>query len=267
VPASRVPEAGRSSATPPVRSRNGRQVSELSARVDVQGRRAVGGHRAPAAGSPSISSVCCFDVGHRRSREDTVWTDRSHIRRRRARVRRLVTACREIYGIPTAPRRPAARRADPHGPLAEHNDRNRDVAFLRLRERFAPAPGAHRELGAVRDAPRFGDRGGDPPGRDLKGQVGTDPEILRAIGEPLSLDWMREATSRAQSCRAFARCRCPAQDRACVLPVQLRLRDVPVRHACRSRRHPPWLLRRASFEALHDAMLELTRPARSWSST
>src|ERR1700722_7120305 len=59
-----------------------------------------------------------------------------------ARVVRIRDRLRELYGIP---------RMAPHGrPLDEliltglsqsTNDRNRDVAFLRLRERFADAPG------------------------------------------------------------------------------------------------------------------------------
>ena len=65
----------------------------------------------------------------------------------RARVRRIRDRLREIYGIPAAP---------PHGRGLDEliltvlsqstNDRNRDVAFLRLRRRF----GAWE---AVRDAP------------------------------------------------------------------------------------------------------------------
>src|SRR5579863_10492185 len=72
----------------------------------------------------------------------------------RARVRRVRNRLRELYGIPTAP---------PHGrPLDEliltvlsqsTNDRNRDVAFLRLRERFAARPGSRVSWETVRDAP------------------------------------------------------------------------------------------------------------------
>src|SRR5437588_8072927 len=63
------------------------------------------------------------------------------------RVRAIRDRLRLVYGVPIAP---------PHGhPIAElvltvlsqsTNDRNRDVAYLRLRERFP-------EWGAVRDAP------------------------------------------------------------------------------------------------------------------
>ena len=65
------------------------------------------------------------------------WTPPTH-----ARVVRIRERLREVYGIPLM---------RPHGdPIAEliltvlsqsTNDRNRDVAYLRLRERFAAAEG------------------------------------------------------------------------------------------------------------------------------
>jgi len=95
-----------------------------------------------------------------------------------ARVARVRDRLREIYGIP---------RMAPHGrPLDElvltvlsqsTNDRNRDVAFLRLRERFARAGGADAS-GAVRratDRPS-GERGaGGAGGPARSGQVRSGP--------------------------------------------------------------------------------------------
>jgi endonuclease III len=189
-------------------------------------------------------------------------TDRSHIPPTRARVRRLRDRLREIYGIPTAP---------PHGrPLDEliltvlsqsTNDRNRDVAFLRLRERFAPAPGAHANWEAVRDAPRSEIEEAIRPGGISKVKSARIQEILRAIGEPLSLDWMREAPlerSRAVLCALPGVGRKTA---ACVLLFSFGLRDVPVdTHVARVGTRLGLLPAGGSFEALHDAMLELTRP-------
>src|SRR5215210_3296802 len=70
-----------------------------------------------------------------------------HTRPTRARVRRIRDRLREVYGIPVTP---------PHGRGLDEliltvlsqstNDRNRDVAFLRLRRRFG-------SWAAVRDAP------------------------------------------------------------------------------------------------------------------
>ena len=70
-------------------------------------------------------------------------------------MRRVRDRLRAIYGIPTAPPH--------HRPLDEliltvlsqsTNDRNRDVAFLALRERFAGPASGSVDWEAVRDAPR-----------------------------------------------------------------------------------------------------------------
>ena len=189
-------------------------------------------------------------------------SDRTYTPASRARVRRLRDRLREIYGIPTAP---------PHGrPLDEliltvlsqsTNDRNRDVAFLRLRERFAGAPGMHANWEAVRDAPRSEVEEAIRPGGISKVKSARIQEILRAIGEPLSLDWMREAPlERSRD----ALCALPGVGRktaACVLLFSFGLRDVPVdTHVARVGTRLGLLPAGASFEALHDAMLALTRP-------
>jgi endonuclease-3 len=169
---------------------------------------------------------------------------------------------REIYGIPTAP---------PHGrPLDEliltvlsqnTNDRNRDVAFLRLRERFAGAADGRTSWEAVRDAPRSAVEEAIRPGGISKVKSARIQEILRAIGEPLSLDWMREAPlaqSRATLCALPGVGRKTA---ACVLLFSFGLREVPVdTHVARVGTRLGVLRAGAPFEELHDAMLELTRP-------
>src|SRR5690349_4617358 len=111
---------------------------------------------------------------------------------KRARVRRIRDRLREVYGRPSAP---------PHGrPLDEliltvlsqsTNDRNRDVAFLRLRERF----GADREhlWEAVRDAPLEEVEEAIRPGGISRVKSERIQAILGSIGEPLRLDWMRDA--------------------------------------------------------------------------
>src|SRR5258708_2698755 len=109
----------------------------------------------------------------------------------RARVVRIGDRLREIYG------RPLMR---PHGhPIAElvltvlsqsTNDRNRDVAFLRLRTRFP-------SWRAVRDAPVTEIEEAIRPGGISKVKSARIQAILRAIGEDprdpppqLSLDWL-----------------------------------------------------------------------------
>ena len=86
------------------------------------------------------------------------------------RVRAIRDRLRLVYGIP---------QAKPHGhPIAEliltvlsqsTNDRNRDVAYLALRERF---PGD--TWVRVRDAPVDVIEEAIRPGRDLEGQVRAD---------------------------------------------------------------------------------------------
>jgi endonuclease III len=196
----------------------------------------------------------------------------------RARVLRIRDRLREVYGIP---------RMAPHGrPLDElvltvlsqsTNDRNRDVAFLRLRERFgregidyhallaAPVmeieeairPGGISKvksarikqiLAAIAAAPR------DPA-------AARDPSAPRDPADPLSLAWMRAAPV-AES-RAYL-CALPGVGRktaACVLLFSYGLRDIPVdTHVSRVGTRLGLLRPGASFEEQHDQMLALTPP-------
>src|ERR1700677_3741429 len=105
----------------------------------------------------------------------------------RARVRRVRDRLREVYGIPLMA---------PHGdPIAElvltvlsqsTNDRNRDVAYLRLREWFATWEDVMRApVGKVEEAIR--------PGGISKVKSVRIQAILQAIGagtSELSLDWL-----------------------------------------------------------------------------
>ena len=172
-----------------------------------------------------------------------------------ARVRTIRGRLRAIYGIPTAP---------PHGrPLDEliltvlsqsTNDRNRDAAFLALRARWGG-------WAAVRDAPLAQVEEAIRPGGISKVKSARIQAILRAIGEPLSLDWMADAP--IEDCRA-ALCALPGVGRktaACVLLFSFGRRDVPVdTHVSRVGTRLGLLRPRAPFEELHDAMLALTPP-------
>ncbi len=189
-------------------------------------------------------------------------TDLLYARPERARVRRLRDRLREIYGIPTAP---------PHGrPLDEliltvlsqsTNDRNRDVAFLALRERFAGEQASAISWQAVRDAPRAEVEAAIRPGGISKVKSARIQAILRAIGEPLSLEWMREAAV-ADSRELL--CALPGVGRktaACVLLFSFGLREVPVdTHVARVGTRLGLLRPGAPFAELHDTMLELTAP-------
>jgi len=173
----------------------------------------------------------------------------------RARVVRIRARLRELYGVPAAP---------PHGrPLDEliltvlsqsTNDRNRDVAFIALRERFGGWE-------AVRDAPLDAVEEAIRPGGISKVKSVRIQQILRAIGEPLSLDWIAGAPP-AESRAAL--CALPGVGRktaACVLLFSFGLREVPVdTHVARVGTRLGLLRPGAPFEELHDEMLALTPP-------
>jgi len=173
----------------------------------------------------------------------------------RARVERLRHRLAEVYGVPVAP---------PHGdPLAElvltvlsqsTNDRNRDVAFARLRERFP-------SWEAVRDAPVEEIEEAIRPGGISKVKSVRIQAILRAIGDPLDLEWMCDAP--IEDSRAYL-CALPGVGRktaACVLLFSHGLRDVPVdTHVSRVGTRLGLLRPNAPFEELHDAMVDLTPP-------
>jgi endonuclease-3 len=160
-----------------------------------------------------------------------------------------------VYGVPLMA---------PHGdPLAElvltvlsqsTNDRNRDVAYLRLRERFATwVQVRDAEVGEVEEAIR--------PGGISKVKSARIQAILRAIGEPLSLDWMREAPVSESRDYLTALPGVGRKTAACVLLFAYGLRDVPVdTHVSRVGTRLGLLRAGASFEELHDQMLALTPP-------
>jgi endonuclease-3 len=173
----------------------------------------------------------------------------------RDRVARIRTRLSEVYGVPVAP---------PHGDgLAElvltvlsqsTNDRNRDVAFLGLRDRF----GAWE---AVRDAPNEEVEQAIRPGGISKVKSRRIQAILEAIGDPLDLSHLAALpVEEAQN----ELCALPGVGRktaACVLLFAYGRRDVPVdTHVSRVAGRLHLLREEVPFEELHDAMLALTPP-------
>ncbi len=173
----------------------------------------------------------------------------------RARVARIRERLAQVYGVPVA---------EPHGDaMAElvltvlsqsTNDRNRDVAYLRLRERFP-------NWESVRDAPLEEIEEAIRPGGISKVKSARIQAILRAIGDPLALEWMR--TAPVSESQAYL-CALPGVGRktaACVLLFSFGLRDVPVdTHVSRVGTRLGLLRPKAPFEELHDAMVALTPP-------
>jgi endonuclease-3 len=180
----------------------------------------------------------------------------------RARVVRIRERLRAVYGAPLM---------RPHGdPIAElvltvlsqsTNDRNRDVAYLRLRERFG-------SWAQVRDAPLAEVEEAIRPGGISKVKSARIQAILRAISDDprdppheLSLDWL--ARVPIEQARDFL-VSLPGVGRktaACVLLFALGLRDVPVdTHVSRVGTRLGLLQAGAPFAQLHDQMLALTPP-------
>ncbi len=179
---------------------------------------------------------------------------------------RIRDRLREIYGIP---------RMAAHGrPLDElvltvlsqsTNDRNRDVAFLRLRERFA-ASARPIDYAAVLAAPVAEVEEAIRPGGISKVKSARIQAILAAISasahDPenrFSLDWMREAPlgdSRDYLCALPGVGRKTA---ACVLLFSYGLPDIPVdTHVSRVGTRLRLFRQGAPFEELHNEMLALT---------
>jgi endonuclease-3 len=176
----------------------------------------------------------------------------------RARVRRIRDRLREVYGIPLMA---------PHGdPIAElvltvlsqsTNDRNRDVAYLRLRERLETWED-------VRDAKQAEVEEAIRPGGISKVKSVRIQAILQAISDgssKLSLDWLadvpiEQARDYLTSLPGVGR-----KTAACVLLFAYGLHDVPVdTHVSRVGMRLRLLQPGAPFEQLHDQMLALTPP-------
>jgi endonuclease-3 len=158
--------------------------------------------------------------------------------------------------------------AKPHGhPIAElvltvlsqsTNDRNRDVAYLALRDRFG-------DWAAIRDAPVGAIEEAIRPGGISKIKSARIKAILRALpkgteGEP-TLDWLADAC--AEEGQRYL-CSLPGVGRktaACVLLFALGKRDVPVdTHVARVGTRLGLFRPGAPFEELHDTMLAITPP-------
>jgi endonuclease III len=174
------------------------------------------------------------------------------------RVRRLRERLAAVYDVPALA---------PHvHPIAElvltvlsqsTNDRNRDVAYLRLRERFPTWE-------AVRDAPVEEVEEAIRPGGISKVKSERIQAILCAITDrrgELSLDWMADAP--LEEARDFL-CALPGVGRktaACVLLFAFGAREVPVdTHVSRVGTRLGLFRPGAPFTELHDDLLAMTPP-------
>jgi endonuclease III len=177
-------------------------------------------------------------------------------------VRAVRDRLRLVYGIPLA---------KPHGhPIAEliltvlsqsTNDRNRDVAYLALRERF---PGDTWVL--IRDAPVDEIEEAIRPGGISKIKSARIKAILQAItdtapGNELSLDWLPELSVPEAQAYLTSLPGVGRKTAACVLLFALGMRDIPVdTHVSRVGTRLDLFRPRAPFDEMHDTMLQITPP-------
>jgi endonuclease-3 len=177
------------------------------------------------------------------------------VRPRARRVGAIRERLRELYGVP-------GQR--PHGqPLEEliltvlsqsTNDRNRDTAYGRLRERFP-------SWEAVRDAPVEEIEEAIRPGGISKVKSARIQAMLRAIGEPLDLAWLADVPVDEARAYLMALPGVGRKTAACVLLFAFGAHDVPVdTHVARVGQRLRLLRPGASFEELHDQMLAVTPP-------
>ena len=165
-----------------------------------------------------------------------------------------------MYGIPIA---------KPHGhPIAEliltvlsqsTNDRNRDVAYLGLRERFP-------DWVAVRDAPVDEIEAAIRPGGISKVKSVRIKAMLEAISltspdGDLSLDWLSDRSVADAQGYLTSLPGVGRKTAACVLLFALGMRDVPVdTHVSRVSTRLGLFRPGAPFEEQHDVLLALTPP-------
>ena len=180
------------------------------------------------------------------------------------RVRAIRDRLRLVYGVPLA---------KPHGhPIAEliltvlsqsTNDRNRDVAYLALGDRFPTWE-------EVRDAPVDEIEEAIRPGGISKVKSARIKSIQLAITEtsadhadvgeePLSLDWLPELSVPEAQRYLTSLPGVGRKTAACVLLFALGMRDVPVdTHVSRVGTRLALFRPGAPFEEMHDTMLEIT---------
>jgi endonuclease-3 len=176
----------------------------------------------------------------------------------RRRVRSIRNRLRIVYGRPIAPPH--------HRPLDEliltvlsqsTNDRNRDVAYLRLTERFPTWE-------AVRDAPNAAVEEAIRPGGISKVKSRRIQDILTAIGEPLSLDHLAGLTVPEAQAELVALPGVGRKTAACVLCFAFGMHDIPVdTHVSRVGTRLQLFTPKAGFEQMHDEMLALTPPGQA----
>jgi endonuclease III len=200
-----------------------------------------------------------------------------------SRVARIRARLRDTYGTPVlAPHRAPVDELVLTVLSQSTNDRNRDVAFLRLRRRWpgeaaaapaaeggVPSPGAPPSASpradasvlweAVRDAPLQEVEDAIQPGGLHRQKSVRIKAILEAIGDPLSLDHLEDMAVPDAQAELVALPGVGRKTAACVLLFSFGMRDVPVdTHVSRVAGRLAILPATRNFIALHDEMLRIT---------
>ena len=167
----------------------------------------------------------------------------------------MTARLRELYGVPV--NRPHRRPIDElvRTLLSQHtNDRNRDRAFDRLRERFP-------SWEAVRDAPVEEVEEAIRPGGLSQQKAPRIQAILRRLGEEMNLSWL-EAAPREEAIGFLTSL--PGVGRktaACIQIFTWGIPEIPVDvHVHRVGGRLGLFRPGASFEEAHDEMLAVTDP-------
>jgi endonuclease-3 len=167
-------------------------------------------------------------------------------------VRAIVERLRETYGQPIL--RPHRAPVDELilTVLSQNtNDRNRDVAYARLRERFA-------SWAEVRDAPVADVEDAIRPGGLAPTKAVRIQDILRAIGDD-DLAWMEEAPLGEARDYLVELPGVGRKTAACVLLFSYGRPDIPVdTHVYRVGTRLGLFRPRASFDEAHDELLRIT---------
>lgn len=170
-------------------------------------------------------------------------------------MRAIRDRLREMYGRP---------QNDPHHEPVDElvrtvlsqntNDRNRDVAYARLRERFP-------SWEAVRDAPTTEVIEAIRPGGLAQQKGPRIQQILRQIGDPINLDWLAEAARDEAIAYLTALPGVGRKTAACVQIFSFGLPEIPVdTHVHRVGGRLGLFPADASLQRAHDEMLAITDP-------
>lgn len=162
---------------------------------------------------------------------------------------------REMYGIP---------QHEPHGdPVHElvltilsqnTSDTNRDVAYAGLR-------GAFSSWEEVRDAPVEEVEKAIRPGGLAPTKAPRIQAVLREIGDPISLDWLRDAPRDEAMAYLTGLPGVGRKTAACVMIFAFGRPEIPVdTHVHRVGGRLGLFHPKASFEEAHDEMLAITPP-------